>query len=113
MLTLLLAASIGADPAPQFVVVNNCPQTFVVVNRIPAKPACICGPSCACAAGVCPACPAAQAQPGTLVTASGRTIRWTGSTYVYADESVAAPVAGGCANGSCGAPATGFTFRRR
>jgi hypothetical protein len=56
---LLLAAGLSRAADPQFNVTNRLPQTFVVVNRVPAAPCSICSP-CACKAGVCPACPAAK-----------------------------------------------------
>ena len=56
----------GAVQAQTFTVTNKTPPRFVVVNRMPAQPACVCGTSCACPAGVCAAqCPVA---PSGVVT---------------------------------------------
>lgn len=113
---LVLAATVGADPAPvkQYTVRNCC---YVVVN----KTACVCGPGCKCAPGVCPACPTAA--PEVLTTSSGRLIQRTASgVYVYVDEPpavvYAAPVRqtfatpafaapapySSCVGGQCGVP---------
>ena len=96
MLALILAASLGADPAPPFVVTNRCEATFVVTNRTgEAKPtylpACVSCSPCACPSGVCPACPATTAKasadlPATLVIG--------GVPHVRGGDNVYRPVAG-------------------
>lgn len=82
----------------QYRVVNNCTPAYVVVNR--TAPCTYCT-DCKCAAGVCPSCPTAKAEPvGTLRTASGRLIRQTATGYVYADEGEANMVLD-CSSGRC------------
>ena len=89
MFTLVLATALGAPPQT-YEVVNLMPATFTVVNRLP------------------------ESQPATLTTTTGRTLRWTGSTYVYADDvpsslvptsapvvQYSEPVFGSCASGNC------------
>lgn len=93
---MLVGGSPSAEPT-KYVVVNTTP--FVVVNRVP-KRACVCGDACVCKPGACPgSCPLAS-KPD-LVTTDGRTIRWTGSAYVFVGS---APAVSGCANGQCPLP---------
>jgi hypothetical protein len=78
-----------------------------------AKAVCVCGDSCQCPAGVCPACPAAN----RLVIAGVPHVQGVDGVYRaapgYASLSLSAPVHfgpafGGCSNGQCG----GSRFRR-
>lgn len=110
---LMFATSVvvGAEPAA-FEVVNKCQPQFVVIDK--TGRGCICGDKCACKAGDCPAkCP-------VQTTADGLPSRLTfggvphdrGADGVYRpvtgfaapQQTFAAPVSSGCANGQCGAP---------
>ena len=56
---VLSLATLARAGEPRYTVSNCCPNGYVVTNRVAARPACVCGDSCPCPAGVCPACPTA------------------------------------------------------
>jgi hypothetical protein len=72
MFTLVLAASLGTDPAPQFSVENKCHPQFTVTNKCPCD-TCDCSGSgvCKCVNGCkCPSCPALDqgSKPSAKIT---------------------------------------------
>ncbi len=107
---LALSAAMACAGDPRFEVRNNCPPRFTVVNRLPAKtsPACPCGPSCACPAGVCPsACPATSAPAESVLwLVNGRLVSLP-KGQTPAGSAPATFSGSSCANGQCSAP----TFR--
>lgn len=88
--------SVAADPP---LVVEN--KTRIVVKNHTVAKSCPCGATCACEAGVCPACPATAAAPVRYVQVCGPTgcrLVPVGSTPPATTP--AAAVA--CATGTCG-----------
>lgn len=88
---LLAVASVAqAGPRPK--------QAPIPPQAPPVRPVCVCGNACVCKPGLCPGGCAVASKPD-LVTTDGRTIRWTGNSYVFVGGTAA--VVQGCPDGRC------------